>query len=76
MSGSTPIPPGRFDRLDALRGVAMILGVVGTALGGLGVLATMGKDLGTAWYPVSLAVLAIPLCWIGGRLYLGRARER
>jgi uncharacterized membrane protein len=24
MSGSTPMPPGRFDRLDALRGVAMI----------------------------------------------------
>ena len=47
---------------------AMILGVVGTALGGLGVVATMGKDLGPAWYPVSLAVLAIPLCWIGGRL--------
>ena len=55
---------------------AMILGVVGTALGGLGVVATMGKDLGPAWYPVSLAVLAIPLCWIGGRLYLGQGHER
>lgn len=55
---------------------AMILGVVGTALGGLGVLATMGKDLGPAWYPVSLAVLAIPLCWIGGRLHMGQGRER
>ena len=55
---------------------AMIRGVVGTALGGLGVVATLGKDLGPAWYPVSLAVLAIPLCWIGGRLYLGQGRER
>ena len=55
---------------------AMILGVVGTVLGGLGVVATMGKDLGPAWYPVSLAVLAIPLCWIGGRLYLRPGRER
>ena len=55
---------------------AMILGVVGTALGGLGVVATMGKDLGPAWYPVSLAVLAIPLCWIGGRLYVPPGRER
>jgi hypothetical protein len=55
---------------------AMILGVVGTALGGLGVVATLGKNMGPAWYPVSLAVLAIPLCWIGGRLYLGQGRER
>ena len=55
---------------------AMILGVVGTALGGLGVVATLGKDLGPAWYPVSLAVLAIPLCWIGGRLYVRPGRER
>ena len=55
---------------------AMILGVVGTALGGLGVVATLGKNMGPAWYPVSLAVLAIPLCWIGGRLYRGQGRER
>ena len=53
---------------------AMILGVVGTALGGLGVVATMGKDLGPAWYPVS--VVAIPLCWVGGRLYVRPGRER
>ena len=55
---------------------AMILGVVGTALGGLGVVATLGKNMGPAWYPVSLAVLAIPLCWIGGLLYPGMGHER
>ena len=53
---------------------AMILGVVGTALGGLGVVATLGKNMGPAWYPVSLAVLAIPLCWIGGLLYVRQRR--
>lgn len=53
---------------------AMILGVVGTALGGLGVVATLGKNMGPAWYPVSLAVLAIPLCWIGGLLYVRQGR--
>lgn len=53
---------------------ALILGVVGTLLGALGVVATWGKGLGPAWYPVSLAVLAIPQCWVGGRLYLARKR--
>jgi hypothetical protein len=48
---------------------ALILGVVGTLLGTLGVLATWGKGMGPAWYPISLAVLAIPECWAGGKLY-------
>jgi hypothetical protein len=55
---------------------AMILGVVGTLLGGLGVVATMGKGMGPAWYPISLAVLAIPQCWLGGVLYLRHTGER
>jgi len=25
--------------------------------------------MGPAWYPISLAVLAIPECWVGGKLY-------
>jgi hypothetical protein len=48
---------------------AMILGYVGTLLGLLGVVATWGKGLGPAWYPIALAALAIPQCWAGGKLY-------
>lgn len=48
---------------------ALILGLVGTALGFLGVILTWGKGMGPAWYPISLAVLAIPECWLGGKLY-------
>jgi hypothetical protein len=48
---------------------AMILGVVGTFLGLVGVVATWGKVMGPAWYPIALAVLAIPQCWVGGKLY-------
>jgi hypothetical protein len=52
---------------------AMILGVVGTVLGLVGVVATWNRGLGPRWYPVSLAVLAIPQCWVGGRLYVMRS---
>ena len=48
---------------------AIILGVVGTLLGTLGVVATWNLGLGPRWYPVLLAVLAIPQCWVGGKIY-------
>ena len=48
---------------------ALILGVIGTFLGIAGVLATWDLGLGPKWYPIALAVLAIPQCWIGGWLY-------
>ena len=54
---------------------AWILGVVGTVLGTLGVIATWGKGMGPAWYPISLAVLAIPECLIGGKLRELRTRS-
>jgi len=52
---------------------AMILGIVGTFLGLVGVVATWNTGLGPRWYPILLAVLAIPQCWVGGRLYEMRA---
>jgi hypothetical protein len=48
---------------------AMILGGVGVLLGLVGVAATWNLDLGPKWYPISLALLAIPQCWAGGRIY-------
>jgi hypothetical protein len=38
----------------------MILGLLGTLLGVVGVVATWNRDLGPHWYPIALAVLAIP----------------
>ena len=55
---------------------AMILGVVGTVLGLVGVVATWNRGLGPRWYPIALAVLAIPQCWVGGRLYVMRSGKR
>jgi hypothetical protein len=56
---------------------AMILGLVGTLLGLVGVAVSWDKGLGPTWYPIALVVLAIPQCWAGGRLYeLVSARAR
>ena len=51
---------------------ALILGVVGTILGLVGVLVTWNKGLGPHWYPVALMVLAVPQCWVGGKIYESR----
>ena len=51
---------------------ALILGVVGTVLGLIGLAVTWNLGLGPRWYPIALAVLAIPQCWAGGKLYTSR----
>ena len=48
---------------------AMILGSVGVVLAIAGVVATWNLGLGPRWYPISLAVLALPQSWVGGRIY-------
>jgi len=55
---------------------ALILGAVGTVLGLVGVMATWGKGLGPTWYPIALAVLAVPQCWVGGKLREMHLRAR
>lgn len=47
---------------------ATILGLIGTALGTLGVVATWNLNYGPHWYPIALAATALPCCWLGGRL--------
>jgi len=48
---------------------ALVLGVIGTLLGIIGAAATWNLGLGPHWYAVALAVLAIPQCWAGGKIY-------
>jgi Na+/melibiose symporter-like transporter len=55
---------------------ALILGLVGTVLGLVGIVATWNRGLGPRWYPIALAVLAIPQCWVGGKLYEMRSGKR
>jgi hypothetical protein len=55
---------------------AMMLGYVGVVLGLVGVVATWNKGLGPRWYPIALVVLAIPQCWVGGRISEARSGRR
>jgi hypothetical protein len=49
---------------------ALILGFIGLLPGIGGVLATIAKpELGPLWYPIAIAVTAVPSCWLGGVLY-------
>jgi hypothetical protein len=53
----------------------MILGGIGTVLGTLGAVGTWDKGLGPHWYPIALAVLAVPQSWLGGMLFTSRHKE-
>jgi hypothetical protein len=48
---------------------AVLLGCVGIVLGAVGVVVTWNLGLGPRWYPISLAVLALPQSWFGGWLF-------
>jgi hypothetical protein len=55
---------------------AMILGSVGVILAIAGVVATWNLGLGPRWYPISLAVLALPQSWVGGWIYERQAAKK
>jgi hypothetical protein len=57
-----PDPPMRY---------VMILGLIGLATSTLAAIATIPMKLGPAWYPIALAVLALPCVWLGGKLKTG-----
>ena len=46
-----------------------VLAFIGLAMAVAGVIATRGMNLGPCWYPISLAVTALPCVWLGGILY-------
>lgn len=46
---------------------ALALGVVGVIVGSIG--AIVAADLGPAWYGWTLVFIALPIAWLGGKLY-------
>jgi hypothetical protein len=55
---------------------ALILGAVGFVVGAAGALATIPMDLGPSWYPIALALTALPCAWLGGVLHRSRETQR
>ena len=49
---------------------ALIGGAIGFVLSTAGAVAAIPMNLGPAWYPILLALSALPTAWIGGVLYL------
>ncbi len=45
-----------------------IYGGIGFVLGIIGVIATLPLNLGPAWYPILIALTALPCAWLGGVL--------
>ena len=48
---------------------SLILGTIGVVLSAVGAIATANMNLGPAWYAWSLAVISLPIAWLGGKLY-------
>lgn len=48
---------------------ALVLGLVGILLGLVGLAVTWNLGLGPHWYPIALVLLALPQCWLGGKIY-------
>ena len=55
---------------DHFKRAVVTLGLIATLLGVMGIFVMWNKwDRTTGWYPISLALLALPYCLIGGELY-------
>ena len=54
-----PQPPMRY---------VIILGIFGTVAGAIAAIVTIPMGIAPAWYPIALAVLALPCVWLGGKL--------
>jgi len=46
-----------------------VLGFIGLTMAVLGIIVTSGMELGPRWFPISLAITALPCVWLGGILY-------
>jgi hypothetical protein len=51
-------------------------GIIGLVLGIVGVIAAIPLNLGPIWYPIGIALTALPCAWLGGALYLAKHPER
>lgn len=57
-------------------GHALAAGALGLVLSSLGAAAAWSTTVGQHWYPVTLALTAIPIAWIGAKLWLMQGHSR
>jgi hypothetical protein len=50
----------------------LILGIIGLVIATAGAIAAIPMDLGPRWYPIALALTALPCTWVGGLLHSAR----
>jgi hypothetical protein len=55
---------------------ALVGGMIGFVLSAAGAIAAIRMNLGPAWYPIALALSALPTAWLGGVLHQRRQAER
>jgi len=55
---------------------AMIGGAIGFVVSAMGAVAAINMELGPLWYPVLLALTALPCAWLGGILHRMRYAQR
>lgn len=53
---------------------SLILGGIGALASAAGAKVTVNMNLGPAWYPWVLVSMALPLAWLGGKLYKFQSR--
>lgn len=51
---------------------SLILGAIGTVLSAVGAIATASMNLAPGYYPWTLVVIALPIAWLAGKLYVKR----
>ena len=57
---------------------ALVIGVVGLALGLVGAVATRneGPEFGPKWYSLAIVAIAMPCAWAGGKVRIWQMRAR
>jgi len=57
-------------------GHALVAGVLGLLASSLGAAAAWSTTVGQHWYPVALALTALPTAWIGAKLWLMQTQSQ
>jgi hypothetical protein len=57
-------------------GHAWTLGVIGFVIGLAAAIATIPMHLGPSWYPIAIALTALPCAWLGGALRVRQIEQR